>query len=151
MIALAVVALICGTVLLIGYRAERVLSAKWDDERFLSTTQTQRHYDAEKHRVDADAESRARSAELEARRVAVSERELTLKERQFEKDSAPPPKQEPMPDDLMARIEAWGTNIEDGEDPFAQDNERQTIMALYNEFHDWDKVRQKLAPMPRAA
>lgn len=70
---------------------------------------------------------------LDARRIAVSEREITLKEKQLEAR----PAEQPMPDDLIERINSW-------DEEWAQEDERRGIMTLYGEYRDWDKVRSKL-------
>lgn len=129
MIPLLVVALICGTVLLIGYRAEGALTRKWDKDR---------------SSISAAA---FESERLEGRRIRVSEREIALKEQIFAQQSKPPAPPLVIPQDLQERINAWGIDVDEGEDPFARDNERQTILSLYAEYQDWGKVRQKLAPM----
>jgi hypothetical protein len=71
------------------------------------------------------------------------EREVELAEDRFRWEKsrvAAPKKPAPMPDDLVGRIMSW-------EDDFAQDQERQTIMALYADLEDWDQVRTKLLPL----
>ena len=114
--------MICGTVGLGSHRVCALLSAKWrgesgERERVALKDRTQRHADQS----------------LEARRVAVLERRIALKERQFTER----PQAEPMPDDLVQRIDSW-------EDSFAQDEERSRLIALYADLRDWDKVRAQL-------
>lgn len=118
MLLLAALALICGTVLLIGHRTEQALSAKWTEDRLaLSRTREARHA-------------------IDARRVSVEEREVALRELLAQR----PELGEPMPSDLDERIRAW-------DDEFAQEQERSNITALYALYRDWAVVRSKLAPL----
>lgn len=118
MLTLTIALCTLATVLRLAAIAERALVRKWDADR---TTLD---------RLDD------RRLDLEQRRVVLAERELALKERTQEK----PAKPEPMPPDLVARCQAW-------EDPWAQEEERGTLLGLYAELGDWDRVRAKLAPL----
>lgn len=124
------VAMGCGTALLITRWSWQALSRRWDADRV--------------RRRDTDTDRWL----VERRRVAIEERLTALKEREFDRGHKPPDDPVVIPADLEARITAWGTRIDDGEDPFAQDNERQTILSLYAQLQDWDKVRHSLAPIP---
>ena len=127
MTLLAVVTLCCATVLIIAAGAERVLSAKWQAERTIQASAIANEWDRQ-----------SRLTDVRARRVAVLERRVALEERRL-KDS---PTGDPMPADLLDRINAW-------EDDFAKDDQRRVIADLYAEYRDWDKVRQRLeAPAP---
>lgn len=68
--------------------------------------------------------------------LALQERDIALKERAQQKPERP----KRMPEDLQRRIFAW-------EDTFAQEDEARTLNELYQEYQDWDKVRQKVLPM----
>ena len=72
---------------------------------------------------------------VRARYAAVAEREITLRERGAEK----PTSRQPMPADLLARINAW-------EDEFAREDERKFVEQLYADTGDWDAVRRQYAP-----
>jgi hypothetical protein len=106
-----------------------LLSAKWDADRSA-------HVSAQADRLNEEMTARLVAQGFERRRVAVLEREIALKEQQTEK----PAKPAAMPDDLRSRIDAW-------DEEFAQENERQTLYALFSEYGDWDEVRKKLAPL----
>lgn len=110
--------MLCGTVLLIGHRVAALLAAKWDADR----------------KMDLQiAHACAPNLILEKRKVEVLEREVAIKERQHRER----PASEPMPLDLHNRITGW-------EEQHAQDDERATLVQLYAELGDWDKVRSKL-------
>lgn len=126
MIALAIVMLLCGTVLLMGAGAERVLSRKWHQDRvWRDGTETAKYASVER--------IAAKRADLEARRVSVAEREIALKEQMSERA----PRPEPMPQALLDRIMSW-------DDDFAQEAERSRIGELYAVHRDWTKVMQSL-------
>jgi hypothetical protein len=118
-VVLAVVALVCGTVLLVGHRAERVLTAKWRADRLLSDA------------VAVDQRDR------DSRLAAIAERDIALREQEFAKRSEPVRRAPPMPDDIRGRITMW-------DDEFAQNDERARIADLFAELGDWDQVRKAL-------
>ncbi len=72
---------------------------------------------------------------IRARYAKVAEREITLAENRAEKPNA----RQPMPADLVARINAW-------EDEFARADEQKFVEQLYAETGDWDAVRRAYAP-----
>lgn len=96
----------------------RVMEQRWREERRVA------------------ANERADVLDVKRRKVVVMEREMTLREKLAEKPDATVT----IPPDLESRILAW-------EDTWAQENERQTIRALYATTPDWDQVRAKLAPL----
>lgn len=114
-----------GTALWAWFRFLAALTAKWSHEQAVTET----------------AARLARS--LEDRRIAIEEQRLALDREKFEADmkaKQPPAAPAPMPEDLRARVEAW-------EDDWAKEAEKSTLLQLYAEYQDWDKVRAKLVPL----
>lgn len=69
-------------------------------------------------------------------RIALEERRVQLEESL----RAPRPKAQPMPAHLRNRIASL-------EDDWAREDEERTIMALYGELDNWEKVSQALRPL----
>lgn len=109
----------------------RVYDRKWREERVASAS-------ALALREDRKTERAGERLVVERRKVMVLEREMTLRESQAQRPDA----SVVIPEDLQGRITAW-------EDDWAQGNERQTLLALFAEYQDWDVVRRKLTPLNR--
>lgn len=70
------------------------------------------------------------------RAMALKERKQAFLEQRAAKPSVIPP----MPPDLLERCQAW-------DEEWANEDERRTILALFQEHGDWERVRQNLLPL----
>ena len=79
---------------------------------------------------------------LRADSLALKRDRLKLARDEYEDRVAlrkPAKRPEPMPTDLLARINAW-------EDDWAKEDERNALNALYAETGDWELVRRQMGP-----
>ncbi len=113
MTAIIVTALLVGYAVWVARTLGPILEAKWTREANIASDRNK----------------------IRGRYARVAEREIALAESSSEK----PKSRQPMPPDLVARINAW-------EDEFARADEQKFVDQLYAETGDWDTVRRAYAP-----